>query len=101
MSHSELTARRTETGAEAAKGWESFLCEQRIESNCRILFTMTSSLKSSPSEGASGGSAQKREKLSSCGGHPRCFGDRCFFGSAVHFFLAGLPNVNRTLKPGA
>jgi hypothetical protein len=28
-------------GAEEAKGCESFLCEQRIESNWRILLTIT------------------------------------------------------------
>src|SRR5689334_2378315 len=39
MSQSEFTARRPDDAA-AAKGWEIFLCEQRIESNWRILLTM-------------------------------------------------------------
>src|ERR1051326_8839344 len=40
MSQSEFAARRMAMGAEAAKGCESFLCEQRIESNWRILLTI-------------------------------------------------------------
>src|SRR5437588_12805482 len=44
MSQLELTARRMETGEEAAKGCEIFLCEQRIESNWRILLTIRPSL---------------------------------------------------------
>src|SRR5262249_52345022 len=91
-------------GAEAAKGCESFLCEQRIESNWRVLFTIktTSSTQLVSPRATSGGSALEQEKQLGAGsGHARSFGRRRFFGGAVHFLLAGLANVNRALEPGA
>src|SRR5262249_24342985 len=105
MSQSALAARRMETGAEAAKGWEGFRCEQRIERSWRILFTMAILVEPIPGR-ARGGCALKRQKaesrkLSACGRQTRRIGDGdAILGAAVHLFLAGLPYVDRALEPG-
>src|ERR1051326_4903774 len=123
MSQSVPAARRMAMGAEAAKGCDSFLCEQRIESNWRILLTMTSFLLAIKFQGSfpqephwngriHRGAQNKGSRTAPllrgsgqlCAGrrHARSFGRWRLFRRAVHLFLlARLPNVNRTLEPGA
>ncbi len=106
MSQSEFTARRMATGAEAAKGWESFLWEQRIDNSWRILFTIGLLFSVKPFHGRlQQGSAHEAGecKLSAGRGHARRVADRDgFLGGAVHFFLlSGLPDIDRALEPGA